>query len=106
MSVATLPFRKCSVWLLLAFAFSIRAGAAEPDPILLWPYGAPGSEGKNAQESVRIRPQVDHVVSSVHRPCITPYLPSKDKATGALLSRAADIASCGWTMRAIALAAG
>jgi acetyl esterase/lipase len=83
MSVTTLPFRRCSVWLLLAFAFSIRAGAAEPDPILLWPNGAPGSEGKNAQESVRISPQGDHVVSSVHRPSITPYLPSKDKATGA-----------------------
>jgi len=55
----------------------------EPDPILLWPNGAPGSESKTAQESVRISPQGDHVVSSVHRPSITPYLPSKENATSA-----------------------
>ena len=85
MSVTTLPFRRCSVWLLLAFAFSIRARAAEPDPILLWPNGAPGSEAKNAQESLRISPQGDHVVSSVHRPSITLYLPSKENATGAVV---------------------
>jgi endo-1,4-beta-xylanase len=55
----------------------------EPDPILLWPNGAPGSESKTAQEAVRISPQGDHVVSSVHRPSITPYLPSKENATSA-----------------------
>ncbi len=55
----------------------------EPDPILLWPNGAPGSESKTAQESVRISPQGDHVVSSGHRPSITPYLPSKENATSA-----------------------
>lgn len=79
----TLPFRRNLAWLLLTFAFSVSAGAAEPDPIFLWPNGAPGSEGKTAPEAVRISPQGDHVVSSVHRPSITPYLPSKDKATGA-----------------------
>jgi endo-1,4-beta-xylanase len=83
MSVSAFVLRKSFVCLLLAFAFSVSARAAEPDPIFLWPNGAPVSEGKTAQESVRISPPGDHVVSSVHRPSITPYLPSKEKATGA-----------------------
>ena len=57
--------------------------AAQHDPILLWPNGAPGSEGKTGEEKVRVTPQGDHVISSVHRPSITPYLPSKETATGA-----------------------
>ncbi len=61
-----------------------KAGAAaQHDPILLWPNGAPGSEGKIGEEKVRVTPQGDHVISSVHRPSITPYLPSKEMATGA-----------------------
>jgi acetyl esterase/lipase len=80
-SVSTFLLRKSFVWLLVAF--SICARAAEPDPISLWPNGAPGSEGKTAPEAIRISPQGDHIVSSVHRPSITPYLPSKEKATGA-----------------------
>jgi acetyl esterase/lipase len=83
--VSILLARKNLLSLLLAvvFGFSISARAMEPDPILLWPNGAPGSESKTAQESVRISPQGDHVVSSVHRPSITPYLPSKENATSA-----------------------
>ena len=63
-------------------AFSLIA-AAEPQSILLWPNGAPGSEGKTAAEAVRITPAGDHVVSSVHQPSITPYLPTPETATGA-----------------------
>ena len=59
------------------------ATAAEPRVILLWPNGAPGSESKTAEESVRIAPAGDHLVSIVHRPSITAYLPSKETATGA-----------------------
>lgn len=62
---------------------SAVAVAAEPQVILLWPNGAPGSEGKTAKETVRITPEGDHVVSSVNNPSITVYLPAKDKATGA-----------------------
>lgn len=49
----------------------------------LWPKGAPGSEGKDAQESVRVTEAGDHVVSSVHRPSLTVYAPAPGKATGA-----------------------
>ena len=58
------------------------ASAAERTVILLWPNGAPGSEGKTAAEAVRISPEGDHVLSSIHRPSITAYLPPKDTATG------------------------
>ncbi len=57
--------------------------AAEPEVALLWPGGAPGSEGKTAEEATRVSPQGDHIISSVHRPSITVYLPSKEMATGA-----------------------
>jgi acetyl esterase/lipase len=54
----------------------------EPQEILLWPKGAPGSEGKTAPQKTRITPEGDIVISSVHKPSITPYLPDAGKATG------------------------
>lgn len=56
----------------------------EPKEIPLWPNGAPGSEGKTSKEKVRIV-EDDHVVWNIHNPSITPYIPSKDKATGAAI---------------------
>jgi len=73
--------------LLLLFALALLSPAiatgAEPQAILLWPNGVPGSAGKTAEEKVRISPEGDRVVSSVHRPSITPYLPAREKASGA-----------------------
>ena len=72
--------RFCVALLLLARA----ACAADPQVLYLWPEGAPGSEGKTGDETVRIQqPGGDHVISNVHRPSITIYLPSKETATGA-----------------------
>jgi acetyl esterase/lipase len=72
------------VWLALAILLSpVGAAGAEPQVVLLWPNGAPGSESKTAEEAVRVAPEGDHVVSGVHHPSITVYLPAKDKATGA-----------------------
>lgn len=63
------------------FIASLRA--AEPLPaITLWPGGAPGSEGKTAEEKVDARSPGFINVTQVHRPSITPYLPSADKSTG------------------------
>ncbi len=59
------------------------AMAQEPQPILLWPNGAPGSEGKTAEESVRLTELGEHIVSRVHHPSITPYIPAATTATGA-----------------------
>lgn len=55
----------------------------KPKEILLWTNGAPGSEGKTGAEKIRIAPAGDHVVSNIHHPSITPYLPTAQKSTGA-----------------------
>jgi endo-1,4-beta-xylanase len=57
--------------------------AADPVVLPVWPDGAPGSEGKTGAESVRIAPAGDRVVSNVHKPSLTVYLPEKSAATGA-----------------------
>ena len=57
--------------------------AAEPAEILLWPKGAPGSEGKTEKEVVEKSANGERKVWSIHNPSITPYLPAKEKATGA-----------------------
>jgi endo-1,4-beta-xylanase len=55
---------------------------AQSKEILLWPGGAPGSKGKTGDEKLRIV-EGDHVISNIHHPSVTPYLPAKEKATGA-----------------------
>src|SRR4051794_32559954 len=56
-----------------------------PEPILLWPNGAPGSEGKTAPEVGQPAgpPRNYSTLASIHNPSIIPYLPPKDQATGA-----------------------
>jgi acetyl esterase/lipase len=71
----------CVVILLCFFAL-VTVAAEQNVVVLLWPNGAPGSEGKTAPEKVRITPDGEHVISSVHLPSITVYLPSKETATG------------------------
>ena len=66
--------------LLLATAVCAADASAE---ILLWPEGAPGSEGKTAPEKVVTSANGERQISSVHKPSITPYLPASGKATGA-----------------------
>jgi endo-1,4-beta-xylanase len=66
----------------LALFSAALAAAAEPEVVYLWPNGAPGSEGKTGDEVVAIQPAGDHVISNVHRPSITVYLPPKESATG------------------------
>jgi acetyl esterase/lipase len=71
----------CLVCFLLSAVATLH-GADLPKEILLWPNGAPGSEGKTGDEKVRVADTGDHVVSNIHRPSITPFLPPADKATG------------------------
>jgi endo-1,4-beta-xylanase len=58
---------------------------AEPQVVYLWPSGAPGSESKTGEEKVQVQPAGDHIISNVHKPSITVYLPSKETATGAAI---------------------
>jgi endo-1,4-beta-xylanase len=67
----------------LMVATIVKAQDTQPVEILLWQNGAPGSEGKNASESLRITDQGDHVITNVDKPSITPYLPNADINTGA-----------------------
>jgi acetyl esterase/lipase len=66
-------------WLVLAAGPAL----AENQTVILWPNGAPGSEGKTADETVRVNENGEHIVSNIHRPSLTLFFPSKDKATGA-----------------------
>jgi len=70
---------------LAAMLIASAVHAQQRTEILLWPNGAPGSEGKTAKEKVRIADGGDHVISSIHRPSITPYLPTKEANTGAAI---------------------
>lgn len=78
--------KACLVALLLTCIAGIAA--AQTQPIFLWPNGVPGSEGKlseskSPEEAVRVNEYGEHIVSGIHHPSITPYLPAKDKSTGA-----------------------
>jgi acetyl esterase/lipase len=67
----------------LFVAPAARAADAEPKVVLLWSKGAPGSEGQAADETTRLTPDGEHVVSTIHHPSLTLYLPAKASATGA-----------------------
>lgn len=67
----------------LLVIFALGLAAADREVVLLWPNGAPGSEGKTGAEKTRLTPEGEHVVSNVNQPSITVYSPSKETATGA-----------------------
>src|SRR5438046_7663963 len=67
----------------LVLLSAIIIAADEPKEIPLWPNGAPGSEGKNDKQIVQRGANGERSVYSIHNPSITPYLPPKDKTTGA-----------------------
>jgi len=67
----------------LLLCSALNAFPADPPVVYLWPDGAPGSEGKTGEEHVQVQPAGDHVISNVHKPSITVFLPSKETATGA-----------------------
>src|SRR5712691_2261409 len=74
---------KRSTTLLFSFLVPTSLFAADlPTEIPLWPNGAPGSEGKTAQEVVAKSSSGELSVWSIHHPSLTPYLPAKEKATG------------------------
>ena len=69
--------------LFLAAFFAAATALASDAEILLWPGGAPGSEGKNELEKVVTSASGERQISSVHKPSLTPFLPPKEKVTGA-----------------------
>jgi acetyl esterase/lipase len=79
--MTTIRASACFALFLTTTAMPAAAPPAPPDApvVLLWPNGAPGSEGKTGQEVVDDK----GVVTNVHKPSITVMLPARDKATGA-----------------------
>ena len=71
------------IWLIAVVSATLSTAAAEPEQILLWPEGAPGSEGKPENDIVVVGRSGERSIYGVHRPSITPYLPAKGKSTGA-----------------------
>ena len=69
----------------LAGPMAWAAGDAPGTEILLWPSGAPGSEGRREPERVRVTAAGEHVVSGVHRPSITPHLPARGDGSAVLV---------------------
>jgi acetyl esterase/lipase len=69
---------------LLSILLAAATAPASPPAaeILLWPGGAPGSEGQTAPEQVTVTDGVRRI-SVVHKPSIAVYLPAKEAATGA-----------------------
>ena len=49
---------------------------------LLWPSGAPGSPASFSPEKLRLTERGEHIVSNVHVPSITVYLPTQGKRSG------------------------
>jgi endo-1,4-beta-xylanase len=75
-------FRTASSLFGLLLSATIAAHAAHPGrEILLWPDGAPGSAGKTGDEQVRVV-NGERVLSNIHKPSLTPYLPLAGQASG------------------------
>jgi endo-1,4-beta-xylanase len=102
LTVRVWRMNKFGIWTLgLALSASFIAGSAvngavpsepakesaHPAAIVLWPNGAPGSEARKGEaEKMAWREEPDitfPVLFNIHNPSIVPFLPAKDKATGA-----------------------
>jgi endo-1,4-beta-xylanase len=71
--------------LILALPLGVALWAqtgVEREVVLLWPNGAPGSERLKGEEEVRWQGD-NQVVTGIHRPSLTVYLPPKYTGTGA-----------------------
>lgn len=78
-----LPRNSVLAAIIIAVFTVATSNAEDPNPISLWPNGAPGSVADAPVEKTRVTDQGERVVSSVHNPSLTPYIPATDKATGA-----------------------
>ena len=66
--------------LLIASTTSAIAHGAEPEVVHLWDGVPPGSEGQDGEEIVRVSDSGERIVSNVHRPSLTVYLPDETTA--------------------------
>ncbi|MDA3816972.1 MAG: alpha/beta hydrolase [Prolixibacteraceae bacterium] len=74
---------KYTLVLILSLITVFSVQAQRQPSIKLWPNGAPGANPNGGEEIIRIDPGSGaQVVSNVHEPSITPYIPKAGKATG------------------------
>jgi acetyl esterase/lipase len=66
---------------LMASGAAARAGET---PVILWPEGAPGAAA-GGTDTVRVTEQGERVVSNVHQPSLTAYLPKRDSPVPAVI---------------------
>jgi len=72
---------KAAATALLSLLTGLAYAAYSPQIIPLWPNGAPGATG-NSPEKVRLTELGEHIVSNVHSPSLTAYIPPQIKAIG------------------------
>lgn len=70
-----------STFIFISLLLAAISASAQKE-ILLWPNGAPGSEGKTGEEKISTSARGEISISNVHHPSVTPYFPAKEKATG------------------------
>jgi acetyl esterase/lipase len=76
--------RAAAAWaLLLAFSQGFALAADVHPVISLWPKDSPALAAGGGAETVRLTENGEHIVSNVHVPSITVYLPRVGSATGA-----------------------
>ena len=61
---------------------STNAFGDDPPVVFLWTNGAPHSEGKTADQNVKITANGERVVTGVNKPSLTLFIPDKSIATG------------------------
>jgi acetyl esterase/lipase len=69
--------------LLMGYVHAAARAVTVHEIRLLWSNGAPGSPVSGGEEQIRLSDLGERIVSNVHAPSITVYLPRHEKATGA-----------------------
>jgi endo-1,4-beta-xylanase len=72
----------CSLAFVALTFLATTAMAADAPVILLWANGAPHTEGKTADENVKVGATGERVVTGVNKPSLTVFIPPKNIATG------------------------
>jgi acetyl esterase/lipase len=68
---------------MLPLPIGYARAASQHEVRLLWPNGAPGSPHSFSPEKIRLTDLGEHIVSNVHAPSISVYLPVQGTRTGA-----------------------
>ena len=90
-------------WLVFLFICSYFSFAcAQPEPIKLWPKGAPGAEGNVTPETVRLNPDGEHILSNIQEPrSFHTFPPGRQPERRSSSPQAGAIANYGWITKAM-----